>query len=226
MKHPFAFKAATLGLVAGTPFAEQPTAAPPPRQNVRGDVVTVAGDTVKVKSRGGEELSLKLAPNTAVAMAEKGDTSLLAKGAFVGTAAVQQRDGTLRALEVHVFPESMRGTGAGHRPWDLRPGSTATDATVSKVDPSSAGAPPSSMTNATVGDVGEGGGGRKLVLRYPEGEKTVVVPAGTPVVKLAPADRSQLVPGAHLFAVASRQPDGSLVADRVMVGKDGVVPPM
>jgi hypothetical protein len=140
---------------------------------------------------------------------------------------VPQQDGTLRALEVHVFPEAMRGTGEGHRPWDLRPGSTATNATVSSVDaPQGGGQPPSSMTNATVAEAGEGGGGRRLVLRYPQGEKTVVVPPGTPIVKLVPADRSRIVPGAHLFAVASRQPDGSLVAERVTVGKDGVVPPM
>jgi hypothetical protein len=119
---------------------------------------------------------------------------------------VPQADGTLRAVEVHVFPDSMRGTGEGHRPWDLQPGSTMTNATVAKVD--------------------ESGGARKLSLKYKDGEKTVVVPPGTPVVRMEPGDRSRLVPGAHVFVIASRQPDSPLVAERLNVGKDGLVPPM
>jgi hypothetical protein len=142
-------------------------------------------------------------------------------GAFIGTTAVPQPDGTLRAIEVHVFPDSMRGTGEGHRPWDLRPGSTMTNATVSKMA-TAEGKSSSTMTNATVAKVA----GRKLMLKYQGGEKTVVVPSNATVVKLEPGDRSQLRTGAHLFAIASRQSDGTLRAERITVGKDGVVPPM
>ncbi len=129
-------------------------------------------------------------------------------------------------LEVHAFPESMRGVGEGHRPWDLQPGSTMTNATVAEVHAKGGKAhPQSTMTNATVADVAGVGAVRKLVLEYPGGEKKVVVPPGTPVVMKEPSDRSRLVPGAHLFAIVSRQPDGTLLAERVDVGKDGVVPP-
>ena len=132
---------------------------------------------------------------------------------------MQQSDGTLRAVEVHVFPDSMRGTGEGHRPWDLQPGSTMTNATVAKVDETGgeaqSGGTGSTMTNATVAKVDDSGGARKLSLKYKGGEKTVVVPPGTPVVRIEPGDRSKLVPGAHVFAIASRQPDGTLVAERL-----------
>ena len=175
-------------------------------------------------------MKLKLADGAGVSLVGKADMSSIADGAFVGTTAVQQSDGTLRAVEVHVFPDSMRGTGEGHRPWDLQPGSTMTNATVARVDEgggaAQSGGTGSTMTNATVAKVDESGGSRKLSLRYKDGEKTVVVPACTPVVKIEPGDRSKLVPGAHVFAIVSRQPDGTLVAERLNVGKDGQVPPM
>ena len=118
-----------------------------------------------------------------------------------------QPDGTLRALEVLIFPESARGTGEGHRPWDLQPQST--------------------MTNANVAKVTAAPQGRMLTLRYKDGEKKVVVAEDAPVVTSAPADRSALVPGAHIFIVAAqREPDGTFTASRVTVGLDGLVPPM
>jgi hypothetical protein len=140
---------------------------------------------------------------------------------------VPQQDGTLRAVEVHLFPDSMRGTGEGHRPWDLQPGSTMTNATVAKVQ--ARGGKPgkqSTMTNATVAKVSGAGGSKTLQLKYKDGEKTVVVPPGTPVVKMAPADRSRLTPGAHVFAIVTREPDGGLVAQRITVGQGDTVPPM
>ena len=213
-----AFIAATLW--AGAATAQGSSGQPAP-EHVRGDIVAIDGNTVTVKSRDGKTLKLNLADEVRVAVAEKGEMADVRDGAFIGTTAVAQSDGTLRAVEVHVFPDSMRGTGEGHRPWDLRPGSTMTNATVSKVD-SSGGKSPSTMTNATVAKVA----GRKLTLKYKDGEKTVVVPANVTVVKLEPGNRSQLQPGAHLFAIASRQPDGSLRAERITIGKDGVVPPM
>src|SRR5207248_1844874 len=159
---------------------------------------------------------LTLPEDARVSLAEKGDVGDVRDGSFIGTTAVSQPDGTLRAIEVHVFPDSMRGTGEGHRPWDLQPGSTMTNATVSSAKSGS------TMTNATVSNVA----GRKLTLKYAGGEKTVILPSDVTVVKIEPADRSRLSPGAHVFAVASRQPDGTLRAERVIVGKDGLVPPM
>lgn len=190
-------------------------------EHVRGQIVSVEGNTLTVKSRQGKTVKLELADDVKVAVAEKGDLADVKDGAFIGTTAVPQRDGTLRAVEVHVFPDSMKGTGEGHRPWDLRAGSTMTNATVSKVD-SSSGKGSSTMTNATVAKVS----GRKLELKYSGGEKTVTVPANTTVVKLEPGERSQLQPGVHLFAIASRQDGGTLRAERLTIGKDGLVPPM
>jgi hypothetical protein len=118
-----------------------------------------------------------------------------------------QADGSLVSLEVLVFPESMRGSGEGHYPWDLQPGSM--------------------MTNATVAEVGSAGAkGRRVTLRYKDGEKSIVVPEDVPIVTFEPGERSMLVPGAHVLLTATRQPDGTLTAARVAVGKDGLVPPM
>ena len=216
MRHRLAFIAASL--LAGAATAQSSPGKP---EHVRGDIVAIDGNTVTVKSRGGETLKLQLADDVRVSVAEKAELADVRDGAFIGTTAVAQPDGTLRAIEVHVFPESMRGTGEGHRPWDLRPGSTMTNATVTGVG-AAGGKSPSTMTNATVAKVAD----RKLTLKYSDGEKSVVVPPDAKVVKLEPADRSQLKPGVHLFAIASRQPDGTFRAERVTIGKDGVVPPM
>jgi hypothetical protein len=219
MHYRLAFIAASL--LAGTATAQTSPAGKPEPEHVRGDILAIDGNTVTVKSRGGETLKLQLADDVRVAVAEKGELADVRDGAFIGTTAVPQRDGTLRAIEVHVFPESMRGTGEGHRPWDLRPGSTMTNATVKGVG-AAGGKSPSTMTNATVAKVAGG----KVTLKYKDGEKTVVVPPDVTVVKLEPGDRSQLKPGVHLFALASRQPDGMFRAERLTIGKDGVVPPM
>ena len=118
-----------------------------------------------------------------------------------------QPDGTQTALEVLVFPEAMRGSNEGHYPWDLKPGSM--------------------MTNATITDaVVESAGGRRMTLKYKDGEKTVVVPADIPIVTFEPGERAMVVPGAHVLIAATKQPDGSLTAARIAIGKNGLVPPM
>jgi len=212
-----AFVAATLLSFAALGQSAQP-------EHVRGEIVKADGNTLTVKSHG-KTVKLDLADDVKVAVAEKGEMSDVKDGTFIGTTAVEQKDGTLRAIEVHVFPDSMKGTGEGHRPWDLKPGSTMTNATVSGMDSSSGssgGKSQSTMTNATVSKMS----GRKLTLKYKDGEKTVVVPANAKVVKLEKGDRSELKKGAHLFAIASKGADGSLRAERITVGKNGVVPPM
>lgn len=218
-----------LVLVTGAAAAQQQATRqqqPATQRHVRGDVVALDGDTLEVKTRIGQDVKLKLPEGARVATVDKSNLDSIGQGVFVGTTALPQPDGTLRAVEVHVFPESMRGTGEGFRPWDLQARSTMTNATVAKVQPQPASGARSTMTNATVAGVAASGAGRKLELKYRDGEKTVVVPPGTPVVKIEPSDRSSLVPGAHLFAIVTAQPDGTLTANRVTVGKNGVVPPM
>jgi hypothetical protein len=180
--------------------------APAPTQRIRGDVVSVDGLVLQVKERSGAMLSIKLADNYAVTSVVKAGIEAITPNAFVGTATMPQNDGTLSALEVLVFPESGRGSGEGHYPWDLQPGSM--------------------MTTATVAEVVTMGPSRRMTLRYKDGEKVVVVPASAPIVTFEPGDRAMLKAGAHVLLTAVRQPDSSLTAARVAVGKDGLVPPM
>jgi hypothetical protein len=177
-----------------------------PTQRIRGDVVSVDGLDLRVKERSGEMLTIKLAENYVVTGVAKVGIEAITPNAFVGTATMPQSDGTQTALEVLVFPESGRGSGEGHYPWDLQPGSM--------------------MTNATVADVVAVGPGRRMTLRYKDGEKVILVPANAPIVTFEPGDRAMLKAGAHVLLTATRQPDGSLTAARVAVGKDGLVPPM
>lgn len=202
------------------------------QEHVRGEVVSLSGNTLQVNTKGGETVKLKLADGFKVNLVEKADLKAIDDGKFVGVTGVPQKDGNLRAVEVHIFDESLRGTGEGHRPWDLRPGSTMTNATVSNMDhgggkaQSQSTGSGSTMTNATVSKSEEKGGARKLSLKYQDGEKTVIVPPNTPIVKIEPGDKSKVVPGAHVFVIATKGPDGQLVAQRANVGKEGVTPPM
>jgi hypothetical protein len=177
-----------------------------PTQRIRGDVVSVDGLDLRVKERSGEMLTIKLAENYVVTGVAKVGIEAITPNAFVGTATMSQSDGTHTALEVLVFPESGRGSNEGHYPWDLQPGSM--------------------MTNATVTEVVAVGTGRRMTLRYKDGEKVIVVPASVPIVTFEPGERTMMKPGAHVLLTATRQPDGSLTATRVAVGKDGLVPPM
>ena len=203
MKHVFSLGSCLLLLLCASALAQTPA----PTQRIRGDVVAIDGSNLQVKARSGETLSVKLADNYVVTAVVKIDMTAIKPGAFIGTATMAQPDGTLTSLEVLVFPEAMRGSGEGHYPWDLRPGSM--------------------MTNATIADVaGVGQGGRKMTLKYKDGEKTIVVPEDVPIVTFEPGDKAMLVPGAHVLLTATKQPDGSLTAARVAVGKNGLVPPM
>jgi len=192
-------------LVSSLAFAQAP-AAPAPTQRIRGDVLSVDGLNLKVKERSGALLDIKLAEAYVVTGVAKVGIEAITPNAFVGAATMQQSDGTLSALEVLVFPESGRGSGEGHYPWDLQPGSM--------------------MTNATVAEVVAMGPSRRMTLRYKDGEKVIVVPTSAPIVTFEPGDRAMLKAGAHVLLTATRQPDGSLTAARVAVGKDGLVPPM
>ena len=162
------------------------------------------GDAL-VLARAGEKLPVALSGKTAVSAVVPFNLSDIKPGSFIGTAAVPGKGGTLVALEVHVFPEAMRGLGEGHRPFDLQPEST--------------------MTNGTVGDV-TASNGETLTVTYKGGQQTVMVPEGTPIVTLAPGERSMLVPGAHIIVFGDKAADGAITALRILAGKDGLVPPM
>lgn len=212
--------AAAAALAAG-PAA----AAPPAEEHVRGVVAAVSGDSVTVKTAEGRTAKVALAPSTRIGTLTRASLDAIGKDAFVGVSAVRARDGTLRALEVHLFPPSMRGVGEGHHPWDLRPGSTMTNATVASEAAGGTGSG-STMTNANVSGVSGSAAGKTLTLTYAGGEQKVLVAPGTPVVKVEPAGRGVVAPGAHVFAAGPRDADGTVRAGRIFVGEGGVVPPM
>jgi hypothetical protein len=195
------FATALLTLAVTVAHAQTP-AAP---QRLRGTIESFDNTTLVVKERSGEVLRLALADTFAVNEVVPTELGSIKAGSYIGTAAMPQADGTLQALEVLVFPEQARGTGEGHYPWDLQPGST--------------------MTNATVADVVGQAKGRTLTLRYKDGEKKVLVPEGVPVVTVKPADRTLLVPGAKVLVTAQLR-DGKPVALRVIAGRNGFAPPM
>ncbi len=173
---------------------------------VRGTIERVDGSIYAVKARDGAELKVALADNPQIAGVVKASLSDIKQGSFVGVTAMPRPDGSQSALEVHIFPEAMRGTGEGHYPWDLRPQST--------------------MTNANVEQVVTAVDGQTLTLKYKDGEKKIFVPADTPIVVYVQGDKSDLKPGAKVFIVAVKQPDGTLQGRAWRVGRDGVTPPM
>src|SRR5712671_5716338 len=179
--------------------------APPVR--VRGTIEGIIDSAVYVvKTRDGAELKVTLPEKPQIAGIVKASLSDIKEGSFVGVTAMPQADGSLSALEVHIFPEAMRGTGEGHYPWDLRPQST--------------------MTNANVEQVVTAVDGQTLTLKYKDGEKKIFVPANTPIVVYVQGDKSDLKPGAKVFIAAIKQPDGTLQGRAWRVGRDGVTPPM
>ena len=212
MKHRNNFAFAIAGLVALTPVA---TLAVGPPTNVRGMIVRVDGDTIEIKERGGAPAKVHLATNAKIASVAKATLSDIKPGAFIGTAATPRTDGTLQAIEVHIFPESMRGTGEGTRAWDLAPKSSMTNGTVAPK--------PNKVENNQVNKVE----GNNVIVDYNGGTKVVAVTADTKVVTLVPGDRAELKPNVEIFiAGATRDPDGTLEASRVTVGKDDIPPPM
>lgn len=178
--------------------------APPVR--VRGTIERVDGTTCVVKARDGTELKLTIADNPQIAGIIKASLADTKQNSFVGVTAMPQPDGSLSAVEVHIFPEAMRGTGEGHYPWDLQPQST--------------------MTNANVEQVVSAVDGRTLTLKYKDGEKKITVPASASIVTYVPGDKSDIKPGAKVFIVAVKQADGTLQGRAWRIGRDGVTPPM
>lgn len=172
---------------------------------VRGAITAVEGDLLKVHSNRGEDLQVKLTKDTQVRGVTLAQVSEIKPGSYIGSAAVPQADGTLKALEVHVFPPEMAGTGDGHRGFDLGKDST--------------------MTNGSVGDLVTTNG-RSITVNYKGGQKTIVIPDDVPIVNLVPGDRSLLKPGVKVVLQAQKADDGALNAMSISAGENGVTPPM
>jgi hypothetical protein len=194
-------------LAAGMIFAAAASVlAQPAAVRVRGTIEKVDGGTLTVKTREGDTVKVKLPDNVGVAGVVKRTLADIKPNDFVGIAAMPQAGKPSRALEVLIFPEAMRGTGEGHRGWDLMPEST--------------------MTNAAVAETVKQVDGQVVTLKYKEGQQSFVVAPETPIVSFAPGEKSELKPGAVIFiSGATKADDGSLSAARVTVGRE-VPPPM
>jgi hypothetical protein len=175
---------------------------------VRATIETVSADgaSLTVRTRTGETGMVRLTPKTLLVLVVPAALADAKPGAFIGVAALPGENGELKAIEVHIFPEAMRGTGEGFRPFDLAPGS--------------------SMTNGNIQARVDAASGPKLTVTYKGGEQTIVVDPKTPIVTFAPAAQADLKPGAAIIARGPRQEDGAIDAAVVQVGKDGLVPPM
>jgi Cu/Ag efflux protein CusF len=188
-----------LGSVA---FAQQPQTV-----RIRGTIEGVDGATLMIKSREGADMKVRMTDNVAVFGVTKTALSEIKEGSYIGVTAMPEPDGTQKAVAVHIFPENQRGAAEGFRPWDQRPNST--------------------MTNATVAQTVKGIDGQNILVKYKDGEKKVVVPEGTPIVTFVAGDKSELKPGAKIIIFgAVKKDDGTLEANRVNVGRDGITPPM
>jgi hypothetical protein len=198
-------RTATLAIcVAASLLSHWALAQTPATVRLRGTVQAVTPSTVTIKERRGEVIELVLSDKLVVSEVYPIKLEDIQPGSFIGTAAMPQADGTQRAIAVTVFPESARGTAEGHRPFDLQPQST--------------------MTNATVADVAAAPTGRTLQLKYKDGEKTIIVPQDAPIVTFKPSHRSLLVVGASV-SISAQAVDGKPTALRINAGRNGFVLP-
>jgi hypothetical protein len=194
-----------VAMVAVSTLAAIAQQSPTPTR-VRGTIEGVDGDVLAVRSRSGQDVKLHLTGDAKIVGIIRISLADIKAGSFIGTTTVPGSDGSQNAVEVHVFPEDMRGTGEGSRPYDLRPNST--------------------MTNATVSESVVGNDGHTLLIKYKDGEKKVLVSPETPVVTYVPGEKSDLKAGAKIIAFVKQLPDGSFESNRVSVGRDGLTPPM
>lgn len=203
LKHHLASLAAAM--LAVVSIADASLAQSPPTR-LRGTISAIDDKTVTIATREGTTVKVNLADNWAVALVSAVSAADIKEGSYVGIASLKAADGSLNALEVLVFPEAARGSNPGHYPWDLQPESM--------------------MTNATVATVASGGDGQTLKLEYKDGSQTIKVKPGTPIVTFANAARTDAKVGAKVFTGAAKAADGTLTSTRLLVGKDGLTPPM
>jgi len=194
---------AGLGLL---PLASVAWAQQPPSVRIRGTIEKVDGNVLAVKSRDGAEIKLTLADNASIVAVVKSALSEIKEGTFLGSAAIPQADGSQKAVEVHIFPEQMRGTGEGHRPYPPVANGTMTNGTAS---------------GATVAGVD----GSTITVKYKDGEKKIIVGPDVPILRYEIGGRNDLKPGARFTVLAAiRKPDGTFETSRINVGRDGAVP--
>ena len=201
--------AGAIGLaLIGSAWAAWAQGAPPVR--IRGEIEKVDGNTLMIKARDGSRLTVAVPDNVRVMGMVKASLADIKPNAYIGVTADPQPDGSQKAIAIHIFTEQQRGTGEGHRPWDLRPGTT--------------------MTNAAVETTVAGVDGQTITVKYKMGDRTgeqkVTVSPNTPIVAYAPGDKSELKAGAQIIIMnATKQPDGTLQTPAVNVGR-GITPPM
>jgi hypothetical protein len=189
-------------LLGAAAFAQQP-----PTLRIRGTIEAVDGPTLSIKTRDGEAVKVRTTDNVTVFGIAKTSLSEIKPGSYIGVTGMPEPDGTQKAVAVHIFPENQRGVAEGFRPWDLRPNST--------------------MTNATVAETVGATDGQIILVKYKDGEKKVLVTPETPIVTFVAGDKSEMKPGAKIIIFgAVKKEDGTLEASRVNVGRDGITPPM
>ncbi|BAM92111.1 conserved exported hypothetical protein [Bradyrhizobium oligotrophicum S58] len=191
-----------LGLASTLALAQQA----PTTVRIRGQIEAVDGPVLTIKTREGSDVKVRMTDNVAVFGVVKTSLVEIKEGSYIGVTGTPQPDGTQKAIAVHIFPENQRGAAEGFRPWDLRPNST--------------------MTNATVAQTVKGTDGQNILVKYKDGEKKVVVSPDTPIVTFVAGDKSEVKPGTQIIIFGATKKDDMLEANRVNVGRDGVTPPM
>jgi len=193
---------AIISVLASTAWAQQP-----PTVRIRGTIDGVDGKTMSIKTREGNDVKVNMTDDISVIGIAKTSLSEIKPGSYIGVSALPQPDGSQKAFAIHIFPEAMRGAAEGHRPWDQRPNST--------------------MTNATVAQTVTAVDGQVIDVKYKDGEKKVVVPPDAAIVAFVSGEKSEIKPGAKVIIFgAMKKDDGSLETNRIGIGRDGIAPPM
>ncbi|MGM4932027.1 hypothetical protein [Tardiphaga sp. 619_E2_N8_5] len=194
-------------LLAGSLLISAASAQQPQPLRIRGAIEAVDGAVLTIKTRDGDERKVKMTDNVTVTGIARTTMAEVKPGSYIGVTGMPQTDGSQKAIAIHIFPEAMRGTGEGSRPWDLRPNS--------------------SMTNATVDQKVQASDGQTVTVKYKDGEKKVIVTPDTPIVTFVPGNKDELKPGAKIIIMgATKKDDGTFETARVNVGLDGLTPPM
>jgi hypothetical protein len=193
---------AVMSVLVTTASAQQP-----PTVRIRGTIEAVDGNMLSIKTREGTDVKVKTTDDLTVIGIAKSSLSDIKENSYIGVSAMPQADGSQKAIAIHIFPEAMRGAGEGFRPWDLRPNSTMTNATVAQ-----------SVTSVD---------GQVIQVKYKDGEKKVVVGPDASIVAFVTGNKAELKPGAKIIIFgAMKKDDGSLETNRLGVGLDGITPPM
>ncbi len=192
-----------VSVLVSTAWAQQ---SPTPTR-IRGTIESVDGSMLSIKTREGTDVKVKMTDDLKVIGIAKTTLSEIKPGSYIGVSAMPQPDGSQKAFAIYIFPEAMRGAAEGHRPWDQRPNST--------------------MTNATVAETVASVDGQVIQVKYKDGEKKVVVPPDAAIVAFADGEKSEIKPGAKIIIFGAKKlDDGSLETNRIGVGRDGIAPPM